>query len=357
VRVCNFSAGPSSLPLPVLQRLQKEITSYADGKYWVGEISHRGEEFMRLAAACQMKIRTILNIPNTHKILFLQGGISSQYPLIPLNFLESVQRGAYFITGHWSQRAFNLAYHPEVFTLQPPKTFTSIPQRKIPSDLGYLYVCDNETVHGVEFPKLPDCKNIVLDATSNIFTKNIDFSHLGAVVFSTQKNLGISGLAIMIVRDDFLEKSRKKQKLSPIFRFSEILRYESMLNTPNTVAIYIADLVLDWIIEKGGIEYFSKASKEKSDLLYNFIDESDFYENKVEKKFRSRLNIPFSCKKAENNQVFLEQAEAAGLFFLKGHRVVGGMRASIYNSMNIEAVKKLVDFMKNFKDNVTKSNK
>jgi phosphoserine aminotransferase len=351
MRGFNFSPGPSSLPLPVLQRLQKEMSSYSEGRYWVGEISHRGKEFMELAEACQEKIRHILDVPKNYEIIFVQGGISCQYPLLPMNFLEESEKAAYFVTGHWSQQAFELACDERVFSLPQQEGFTTIPQVQIPSDTGYLYMCDNETIHGLEFPKFPDHNNIILDATSNIFTKKIDFSSLGVVAFSAQKNLGISSLAVMIIRDDFLEKSRQKTNISSIFNFSEILKHESMLNTPNTVAIYIADLVLDWTIEQGGIDHFAKTSKEKSDLLYKFIDESEFYVNNVDTKFRSRLNIPFSCKDASKNDAFLEAAEKVGLFFLKGHAVIGGMRASIYNSMSIEGIEKLIGFMKDFENN------
>lgn len=349
MRAYNFSAGPSRIPLPVLQRLQREISEYAEGKYWIGEISHRSTEFVEFTQSCRQKIRQVLEVPKNYEVIFLHGGISLQYPLFAMNFLQGIQKGAYFITGHWSQRAFNLAYHPQVFTLSGMNDFTTIPEVEIPKDLGYLYVCDNETIHGVEFDELPDCENIILDTTSNIFTKKINFSKIGALVFSTQKNLGVSGLAVMIVREDFLEFSRQKTNLSPIFRFAEIFRQDSMVNTPNTLAIYIAGLVLDWIIEQGGVEYFANFRKKKSDLLYQTIDQSDTYQNYVEKKFRSKTNIPFSLKNEAQTTKFLQEAQQKDLLFLKGHRAMGGVRASIYNAMEFSGVEKLVDFMNNFK--------
>ena len=354
MRSYNFSAGPSSLPLSVLHRLQKEIFDYAGGKYWIAEISHRSSQFIEIIEICRQKIRQVLKIPRNYQIIFLHGGISLQYPLFPLNFLQAAEKGGYFITGHWSKRAFCLASHAQVFCL-PYGDFTTIPKIQIPEDLGYLFICDNETVHGVEFDNLPDSKNIILDTTSNIFTKKIDFSLLAAVVFSTQKNLGVAGLGVMIVRDDFLEKSKQKTNLSPIFCFSEICNKNSMVNTPNTLAIYIVDLVLDWLIEQGGVEYFAEHSKKKSSLLYKTIDESQIYENRVEKKFRSRVNVPFFLKNPGYTKSFLSQAEKENLLFLQGHKIVGGVRASIYNSMELAGVKKLVTFMKQFEYNILRT--
>ncbi len=350
MRSYNFSAGPSSLPLPVLQRLQEEIFNYAKGKYWVAEISHRSKEFINLAKDCQEKLRLVLAIPKNYEILFLHGGITWQYPLLPLNFLSASEKGGYFITGHWSKSAFKFAHSQQVFALDYCEDFSTIPNLVIPSSLGYLYVCDNETVNGVEFRQLPSCKQIILDITSNVFTKRLDFASLGIAIFSAQKNIGVSGLGIMIVREDFLEKSKQKTHLSPIFNYYELWQHDSMLNTPNTFAIYVASLVLDWMIAKGGVEYFERLSKEKSALLYQAIDTSQIYSNKVEKKYRSRVNVPFTCKTIRQNELFLQQAAKENLLFLKGHRAIGGIRASMYNAMDLEGVKTLVDFMQNFEN-------
>ena len=352
MRSLNFSAGPSSIPFPVYQRIKEEISSYAKGKYWVAEISHRSQEFINLASDCKKKIRQLLEVPKNYEILFLHGGMSMQYPLLPMNFLQENEKGAYFITGHWSKKAWKLAYHPQIFVIPPKaekkKEFLSIPQIEVPESLGYLFVCDNETVHGIEMDTLPDCKNIILDVTSNVFTKKIDYNRVGVLLFSTQKNLGISGLGVMIVREDFLQKSKQNTNLSPILNYYEIFKNDSMVNTPNTFAIYVANLCLDWMIEKGGTNYFQLLSKQKSELLYNAIDKSRIFNNFVEKKFRSRMNVVFSSKNPVTERLFLEQAEKEDFLFLKGHKAVGGIRASIYNAMDLEVVKKLVDFLEKF---------
>ena len=349
MRAYNFSPGPATLPEPVLRKIQEDITSYKNGKFWIAEISHRSKIFTELLAECRQKLQRILKIPEDYDFFFCHGGATLQYALIPLNFLQGKEKAAYAISGHWSKRAYNLSGAQKNLIPLDCSDFFSIKDVSVPEDVTYLFLCENETIHGCQYHKLPKFDSIINDQTSNILSKKIDFKNQAVIFASTQKNLGIAGLTLMIIRKDFLEISKKNQNnMSPILNYYHLHKENSMINTPNTFAIYTANLVLDWIIEKGGVDFFEKYHSKKSILLYDAIDSSVIYENLVQKKNRSVMNVTFSCKNKKLNPLFLEQAEKQNLLFLKGHRSLGGMRASLYNAVPLEGVKSLINFMKEF---------
>ncbi len=351
MRALNFSPGPATLPEPVLKKIQEDITNYKHSKFWIAEISHRSKIFTELLAECNKKLRRILEIPEDYETFFCQGGATLQYALIPLNFLSKGEKAAYAISGHWSRRAYNLAGEKKNLITINCGDFFSIKNFAVPDNIVYLLLCENETIHGCQYETLPDFHSIISDQTSNILSKKIDFKNQAVIFASTQKNLGISGLTLIIIRKDFLELSKKNEdKMSPVLNYYHLCKANSMINTPNTFAIYTANLVLDWIIEKGGVDFFEKERSKKSTLLYDAIDSSGIYENLVKKKNRSAMNITFSCKNKELNPLFLEQAEKQNLLFLKGHRSLGGMRASLYNAMSLVGVKSLINFMKKFEN-------
>ena len=349
MRVYNFSPGPATLPEPVLRKIQEDITSYKNGKFWIGEVSHRSPIFTDLLAECRQKLQRVLEIPENYEFFFCHGGATLQYALIPLNFLAANEKAAYAISGHWSKRAYNLSGSQKNLIPLDCGDFFSIDDFSVPDDTTYLYLCENETIHGCQYHELPKFDSIINDQTSNILSKKINFKNQAVIFAAAQKNFGVSGLTLMIVRKDFLELSKKKQhKMSPILNYYNLCQENSMMNTPNTFAIYTTNLILDWIIEKGGLDYFEKLNKQKSTLLYEVIDSSQIYENLVKKENRSLANVTFSCKNKELNPTFLEEAEKENLFFLKGHRALGGMRASIYNAMPLAGVQSLISFMKEF---------
>jgi len=350
-KIYNFSAGPAVLPPSVLKRAQAEMLDWHGSGMSVMEMSHRGKEFLSILAKTEADFRTLLNVPNNYKVLFLQGGAIAENVMIPLNLLNG-KRADYAITGSWSQRSVKEAKalgNIDVVTNSEP--FTHVPDFAswtLNKDAAYLHICTNETVNGIEFDGLPDAGNvpIVADMSSHILSRPVDVSKYGVIYAGAQKNIGPAGLCLVIVRDDLLDQA---SLLTPgVFHWKEQAENHSMVNTPPTYGIYMAGLVFEWLLEQGGVTAIEQQNIAKATLLYDYIDATDFYINQVAIDNRSRMNVPFFLKDESLNDAFIAGAEAAGLLQLKGHRSVGGMRASIYNAMPLEGVQALVEYMQSF---------
>jgi phosphoserine aminotransferase len=352
-QIYNFSAGPAVLPKPVLERAQAEMLDWHGSGMSVMEMSHRGKEFTSILAKTESDLRTLLNIPQNYKVLFLQGGAIAENAAIPMNLLNGGEAD-YVVTGSWSKRSVedaNAYGKINVVASSEAEKFTYVPafdSWKLNKNAQYLHICTNETINGVEFDGLPDAGDvpIVADMSSHILSRPIDVSQYGAIYGGAQKNIGPAGLCIIIVREDLLGKA---SAITPaVLNWKTQAENQSMINTPPTYSIYIAGLVFEWLLEQGGVAAIEKFNIAKANLLYDYIDSTDFYLNNVAINNRSRMNIPFFLKDASLNDAFLKGAEANGLLQLKGHRMVGGMRASIYNAMPIEGVQALVSYMKAF---------
>jgi phosphoserine aminotransferase len=352
-QIYNFSAGPAVLPKPVLERAKAEMLDWHGSGMSVMEMSHRGREFTHILEKTEADLRTLLNIPSNYKVLFLQGGAIAQNAMIPLNLLNG-KSADYAVTGGWSKRSvedasaygtINVVASTEVEQYKHVPDFASWQLNK---NAAYLHICTNETMSGVEFDGLPTTSGvpIVADMSSHILSRPIDVSQYGVIYAGAQKNIGPAGLCIVIVRDDLLGYA---SPLTPaVFNWKTQAENQSMINTPATYSIYIAGLVFEWLLAQGGVAAIEKANIAKAKLLYDYIDSTHFYANHVAINNRSRMNIPFFLQDESLNEAFLKGAEKQGLLQLKGHRAVGGMRASIYNAMPIEGVQALVDFMKVF---------
>ncbi len=352
-QIYNFSAGPAVLPKPVLVRAQAEMLDWHGSGMSVMEMSHRGKEFTGILEKTEADCRTLLNIPSNYKVLFLQGGAIAENAMIPLNLLNG-KAADYAITGGWSKRSVDDARAfgtINVVTSTEADGYKHVPDFaswKLNKDVAYLHVCTNETMSGVEFDGLPEAHGvpIVADMSSHILSRPIDVSQYGVIYAGAQKNIGPAGLCIVIVREDLL--GRASAQTPAVFNWKTQAYSQSMVNTPPTYSIYIAGLVFEWLLALGGVAAIEKVNIAKAKLLYDYIDSTDFYANHVAKNNRSRMNIPFYLHDESLNEAFLKGANAAGLLQLKGHRAVGGMRASIYNAMPIEGVQALVAYMKTF---------
>ncbi len=352
--VYNFSAGPAVLPKEVLQQARDEMLDWHGSGMSVMEMSHRGKEFMGIAANAEADLRELLNIPSNYRVLFLQGGASMQFAMVPMNLLRGKASADYLNTGEWSKKAISEAKKyggVNVVASAADRNFAYVPEFSTwncDKDAAYLHITPNETIGGVEFDWLPDVSvPIVADMSSNILSRPVDVSKYGLIYAGAQKNIGPAGLTIVIVREDLIG--------NPVSGTPTMLDYkthadnESMYNTPPTYGIYIAGLVFQLLKKKGGIAAMEKTNIAKAELLYSAIDGSEgFYLCPVERKNRSRMNVPFTLKDASLDGEFLKQADARGLLQLKGHRSVGGMRASIYNAMPLEGVQALAAFMGEF---------
>ena len=352
-KIYNFSAGPAVLPPSVLKRAQAEMLDWHGSGMSVMEMSHRGKEFLSILAKTEADFRTLLNVPSNYKVLFLQGGAIAENVMIPLNLLNG-KRADYAITGSWSQRSVKEAKalgSIDVVTNSEP--FTHVPDFAswtFNKDAAYLHICTNETVNGIEFDGLPDAGNvpIVADMSSHILSRPVDVSKYGVIYAGAQKNIGPAGLCLVVVREDLLNQA---SPLTPgVFHWKEQAENHSMVNTPPTYGIYMAGLVFEWLLEQGGVAAIEQQNIAKATLLYDYIDSTDFYINQVAIDNRSRMNVPFFLKNETLNDAFIVGAEAAGLLQLKGHRSVGGMRASIYNAMPLEGVQALVEYMQSFEN-------
>lgn len=352
-QIFNFSAGPAVLPKPVLQRAQAEMLDWHGSGMSVMEMSHRGKEFTSILEKTEADLRTLMAIPSNYKVLFLQGGAIAENAMIPLNLLNGGEAD-YVVTGSWSKRSVEdaSAYGKiNVVASSEADKFTYVPPYsswRLNKDAAYLHICTNETINGVEFDGLPDAGNvpIVADMSSHILSRPVDVSQYGVIYGGAQKNIGPAGLCIVIVREDLLDRA---SKLTPaVFNWKTQAENQSMINTPPTYSIYIAGLVFEWLLEQGGVAAIEQKNIAKAKLLYDYIDGTDFYSNNIAIANRSRMNIPFRLKDESLNDAFLKGAAEHGLLQLKGHRIVGGMRASIYNAMAIDGVQALVSYMKDF---------
>ena len=349
----NFSAGPAMLPIQVLQKIQQELIEYENSKASVMEISHRGVDFMEAAQKSERDLRDLLKIPSNYKVLFLQGGASSQFSMVPINLLRGKSKASYANTGHWSVKAIAEGRRycdVHVCTDSSENKFTDIEDFKnwnIEPDSAYLHYTQNETIAGLEFDYIPDVDiPLVADMSSTILSREIDVSKYGVIYAGSQKNIGPAGLTIVIVREDLIGNVVSGQP--KLFDYSTQANNESMFNTPATFPWYVAGRVFEWLKEQGGLSAIQKINQTKAQTLYNAIDTSDFYSNPVSIRYRSWMNVPFLLADDSLNDLFLERAKEADLLALKGHRSVGGMRASIYNAMPQEGVDALVNFMNDF---------
>lgn len=357
-RVYNFSAGPAVMPEPVLQQAAQELLCHGDDGMSVMEMSHRSSMFTKIFDEAEANLRALMHIPDNYKVLFLQGGASLQFSMIPLNLMRS-GHADYINTGSWSKKAIKEAKkvgEVNIVASSEEQNFSELPQidaAKMNPDADYLYIVTNNTIYGTcypELPKPPAGVPLVADASSNILSRPYDINDFGLLYFGAQKNVGPAGLTIVIVREDLV--GHCPANTPTMLDYKTHVDNGSMFNTPPTFAIYMAGLVFKWMLENGGVEAMWETNKKKAALLYDYIDQSGFYKGTVTNKaHRSIMNVPFVLPDEGLNKPFLEQAEARGLVNLKGHRSVGGMRASIYNAMPVEGVQTLVDFMREFAQN------
>ncbi len=353
-RVFNFSAGPAMLPEPVLRQAQEEMLDWQGSGMCVAEMSHRGKEFMTIAAQAEADFRELLAIPANYKVLFLQGGASSQFAMVPMNLLRGAEGADYLNTGSWSKKAIAEARRfgtVNVAASTEDGRFTRTPAQSelnLSENAAYVHYTPNETIEGVEFPYVPetDGRPLVADMSSTLLSRPIDCDRYGLIYAGAQKNIGPAGLVIVIVREDLLGQTLPATPTMLDYKVQA--DNDSMYNTPPTYAWYLAGLVFDWLKGIGGLEAMGKINARKAELLYKTIDDSGFFKNPVEPASRSWMNIPFTLANPELDDTFIKEAKAANLTTLKGHRSVGGMRASIYNAMPQEGVEALVGFMQEF---------
>ncbi len=353
-RIYNFSAGPSALPESVLLQAQQEMLDWRGSGMSVMEMSHRGKEFMSIAEELKADLIELMNIPDNYQVLFLQGGATGQFAAIPQNILNGNNKACYVNTGAWSAKALKEAKnHCDVLVAADASdsNFTTIPAYsdwQVDSAAAYLHYTDNETIHGVEFQDVPDFGDIplVCDMSSNILSRAVDVSKFGIIYAGSQKNMGPAGVTVVIVRDDLIGHADKR--IPSVLDYAQQAKNDSMLNTPATYNWYLLGLVLKWLKQSGGIAAMEQRNTAKSSALYQAIEQSSMYSNPVDKAVRSRMNVPFVLANADLDKEFLAQAAEKGLATLKGHRSVGGMRASIYNAMPEEGVSALIRFMAEF---------
>ena len=354
MHIWNFGSGPAMLVPAVLEQAKAELLDWHGKGMSVMEMSHRGKEFMGIHGKAEADLRTLMAIPASHKILFLQGGAIAENAIIPMNLLGSRRGADYVNTGEWSKKSIKEARKycaVNVAASSEANGFTSVPPRaewKLDPNAAYVHICANETIGGVEYHWTPDTGDVplVADMSSNILSRPIDVSKYGLIYGGAQKNIGPAGLTIVIVRSDLLGKALP---ITPsAFDYTQQAENDSMLNTPPTYGIYIAGLVFNWIKAQGGLAAMEAHNRAKAALLYDYLNSTAFYSNPVAKADRSLMNVPFKLKDAALDDAFLKGAQARGMLQLKGHRSVGGMRASIYNAMPVEGVRALVAYMKEF---------
>ena len=357
-RIFNFSAGPAILPAEVLQQARDEMLDWHGSSMSVMEMSHRGLEFMSIAAKVESDLRELASIPVNYKILFLSGGASSQFAMVPMNLLRGKKSADYINTGEWSQKAIKEAKKycaVNIAASSEKENFSCVPTQDrwtLDPAAAYVHYTPNETIGGVEFNWVPDVDAkvpLVSDMSSSILSRPLDVTRFGLIYAGAQKNMGPAGLTIVIVREDLLGVTLPGTPT--MFDYKIHADNDSMYNTPPTYAMYIMGLVLEWLKRNGGLIAMEKVNIAKAKLLYDLLDTSDFYHCPAVESDRSRMNVPFTLKNPSLDGTFLQQSQARGLIQLKGHRSVGGMRASIYNAMPIEGVATLVEFMREFEIN------
>ncbi|AOJ09251.1 3-phosphoserine/phosphohydroxythreonine transaminase [Burkholderia mayonis] len=355
MRVFNFSAGPAAMPEEVLRQAAAEMLDWNGSGMSVMEMSHRGKEFMSIHEAALADLRELLDVPVNYRILFLQGGGIAENAIVPMNLLGSRTTADFVVTGSWSQKSFNEAKKyctPHLAaTGKTEQGYTRVPalsEWRMSDDPAYVHLCTNETIDGVETFDVPDLGNVplVADVSSHILSRPLEIAKYGAIFGGAQKNIGMAGVTLVIVREDLLDRALS---ICPsAFEWKTVALNNSLYNTPPTYAIYVAGLVFKWLKAQGGLAVIEQRNIEKSKLLYDAIDASSFYLNKVEKSARSRMNVPFFLADESRNEDFLAGAKERGLLQLKGHKSVGGMRASIYNAVPLAGVQTLVEYMKDF---------
>ncbi len=356
-RVYNFSAGPSMLPEAVLKRAAAEMLDYNGSGQSVMEMSHRSKVYEEIINGCEALLREVMNIPDNYKVLFLQGGASSQFAMLPLNLMNGSGKADFVITGQWANKAYQEASRygeAHIVASSKDKTFSYIPKldpATFTKDADYFHICMNNTIYGTVYHELPDTGDVplVADISSCILSTPIDVSKFGVLYAGAQKNMAPAGLTVVIIREDLIGKARD---ITPtMFNYQTHADNGSMYNTPPCYTIYMAKLVLEWLKnEIGGLEKMQEINEKKAALLYDFLDNSKMFRGTVVPEDRSLMNVPFVTGNDELDAAFVKEAAAAGFVNLKGHRSVGGMRASIYNAMPIEGVEKLVAFMKAFEE-------
>jgi phosphoserine aminotransferase len=353
VRVHNFGAGPAALPLPVLERAQSELLDYAGDGMSLMEMSHRSKTFSAVMDAAQANVRSLMEVPEEYEVLFLQGGASLQFAMIPLNLCPEGQVGDYVHTGSWSAKAINeakVAGKCHVAWDGKDEGYARVPKPEeldLAADAAYVHICTNETIGGIRYPDFPKTDAPLLaDMSSEIMSRVVDVSRFGMIYAGAQKNLGPSGLAILVMQKDLIARSPESV---PVFlRFTTHAEKGSLYNTPNTWGVYLVMLVTEWLKEQGGVAAMERVNEEKAGLLYGTLDGSDFWKPAAAKDCRSTMNVTWRLASEELEKLFLAEATAAGLVGLKGHRSVGGIRASIYNACPKSSVEALVAFMKDF---------
>ena len=360
-RVYNFSAGPSMLPEAVLQKASAQMLCYEDSGMSVMEMSHRSPVYEKIITDAETLLRKVMNIPDNYKVLFLQGGASTQFAAVPLNLMNGNGKADYILSGQFSTKAYQEAQkYGDAFAAASSKeaTFSFVPKtdkNSFRKDADYVHICFNNTIYGTKFPYIPDTGDIplVADMSSCILSEPVDVSRFGVIYAGAQKNMAPAGLTIVIIREDLLGNARKETPT--MLDYKVMADNGSMYNTPPCWCIYVAKLVYEWILELGGLEKMKERNEKKAKILYDYLDSQDYYKAPVEKESRSMMNVTFVTGNPELEKKFAKEAAEYGLVNLKGHRSVGGMRASIYNAMPIEGVEKLVKFMKEFAANNPKA--
>jgi phosphoserine aminotransferase len=354
MRVFNFSAGPAVLPDVVLQQAAAEMLDWHGSGMSVMEMSHRGKEFISIADKAEADLRALLAIPANHQVLFLQGGAIAENAIVPMNLLQGRSVADYVNTGEWSKKSLKEAKKyctVNIAASAEDRQFTYVPARetwRLTPGAAYVHVCTNETIGGVEYHWTPDTGDIplVADMSSHILSRAIDVAKYGVIYGGAQKNVGPAGLTLVIVRDDLLDRALP---ITPsAFHWKAQAEADSMVNTPATYSIYVAGLVFEWLLAQGGVAAIERANIAKASLLYDYLDQTSFYKNPVRKEDRSRMNVPFKLHDPSLDEEFLKGAKENGMVQLKGHRAVGGMRASIYNAMPMAGVRTLVEYMREF---------
>ncbi len=352
-RIYNFSPGPATLPYSVLQKAAGDIVNFQDTGIGLIELSHRSKEFMAVAEETETLIRQLLNVPANYKVLFLQGGASSQFFMIPMNLLGEGKKATYLNTGTWSKKAIKEARlfgDIEVAYSSEKTTFNKVPrgdEYTVDPESEYLYFVTNNTIYGTQFAEMPDTETmLVADMSSDILSRSVDVNRFGIIFAGAQKNMGPAGVTIVLIREDLLDKT--PDTVPTMLRYKTHADKVSMFNTPPCFAIYCVGLVMRWLEEQGGVEAMEQRNRRKAGLLYEAIDATDFYLGHAEKDSRSLMNISFNLPTPELEAKFIAEAAAVGFNGLKGHRSIGGCRASIYNAFPEEGVSRLVDFMADF---------
>ncbi len=353
-RVYNFSAGPSMLPMKVLESAQKDLICYGDSGMSVMEMSHRSPEYDKIIKDAEALLREIMNIPDNYKVLFLQGGASTQFAAVPLNLMNKNRKADYILSGQFSTKAFKEAQkYGDAVAVASSKdaNFSEIPattRDTFRADADYVHICFNNTIYGTKYSYIPDTGDIplVADMSSCIISEPVDVTKFGLIYAGAQKNMAPAGLTLVIVREDLIGNAR--QDTPAMLDYKLMAEGESMYNTPPCWCIYVAKLVYEWIKDLGGLEEMKKLNEKKAKVLYDYLDSQDYYIAPVKKESRSMMNVTFVTGDADLDKKFATEASASGLKNLKGHRSVGGMRASIYNAMPYEGVVALVEFMKKF---------